>query len=232
MERNGVEAENSPVLDWFENACRSFIRCSSKAGQAYPALLADIGARASRPHSITQAQWEAVMGENPSKFKGRSNPVENVSWDDIQVFIKRLNQKEGTNKYRLPTEAEWEYAARAGTTSAYSFGDDADSLGRYAWYDGNSGDKTHPVGQKQPNPWGLHDMHGNIKEWVQDWYDQDYYAKSPARDPRGPSGGLFRVLRGGGWIDDAEDLRSAYRDSIFPNIRHYGFRLAFSLGHP
>jgi formylglycine-generating enzyme required for sulfatase activity len=179
-------------------------------------------------YEVTQAQWAAVMENNPSTFKGRSNPVEEVSWDDIQTFIKRLNQKEGHKRYRLPTEAEWEYAARAGTTSAYSFGDDEDSVGRYAWYVGNSGDKTHPVGQKQPNPWGLHDMHGNVWEWVQDWYGDQYYSDSPGTDPKGPSTGNVRVVRGGSWGGSAGRCRSANRFSVTPVFQDYvlGFRLA------
>jgi formylglycine-generating enzyme required for sulfatase activity len=135
--------------------------------------------RISRPfylgkYEVTQAQWEAVMGNNPSQFKGDPNsPVENVSWDDVQEFIKRLkrlNTRESGVKYRLPREAEWEYAAQAGTTTAYSFGNDPSQLGEYAWYGENANGETHPVGQKKPNPWGLYDMHGNVWEWVQDWY--------------------------------------------------------------
>ncbi|MDR1921074.1 MAG: formylglycine-generating enzyme family protein [Candidatus Adiutrix sp.] len=178
-------------------------------------------------YEVTQAQWEAVMGNNPSEFEGRNNPVENVSWDDVQEFINKLNQKEGGNKYRLPTEAEWEYAARAGTTSTYSFGDDAEALGRYAWYGENSGGTTHPVGQKEPNAWGLYDMHGNVWEWVQDWYDD--YSGSPATDPLGASSGSSRVFRGG---DNAWSCRSAFRSGDTPDARYdyLGFRLAFSPG--
>ena len=117
-------------------------------------------------YEVTQAQWEAVMGNNPAKFKGRHNPVEMVSWDDVQAFIKALNTKEGHSRYRLPTEAEWEYAARAGTTTDFSFGDNYRFLDQYAWFMDNSDRTTHPVGQKTPNPWGLYDMHGNVKEWV------------------------------------------------------------------
>jgi formylglycine-generating enzyme required for sulfatase activity len=148
-------------------------------------------------YAVTQAQWEAVMGSNPSYFKGRSNPVETVSWDDVQKFIWSLNIQEGNGCYRLPTEAEWEYACRAGTTGVYSYGDDAGSLGHYAWYAGNSGKKPHPVGQKEPNAWGLYDMHGNVWEWVQDWYDD--YSSASVTDPKGPASGSYRVLRGGGW---------------------------------
>ncbi|MCL2122613.1 MAG: formylglycine-generating enzyme family protein, partial [Desulfovibrionaceae bacterium] len=123
---------------------------------------------------VTQEQWQAVMGNNPSRFKGPDNPVEGVSWEDVREFIQRLNEKEGHRRYRLPTEAEWEYAARGGTSSRWSFGDDAGLLDQYAWYKDNSEDTTHPVGQKKSNPWGLHDMHGNVFEWVQDWYGGDY----------------------------------------------------------
>jgi formylglycine-generating enzyme required for sulfatase activity len=181
-------------------------------------------------YEVTQGEWEAVMGNNPSRFKGRGNPVENVSWNDVQMFIQRLSAKEG-KKYRLPTEAEWEYAARAGTTSQYSFGDDAGRAGQYAWYGKDSG-STHPVGQKQPNPWGLYDMHGNVWEWVQDWYDSSYYAQSPANDPGGPSGGDKRVLRGGGWFYSAGFLQSALRFYGTPDGRDEGsgFRLALSSG--
>jgi TPR repeat protein len=186
-------------------------------------------------YEVTQEQWMAVMRDRSrSRFEGRNNPVENVSWDDVQEFIRRLNSKERTDKYRLPTEAEWEYAARAGTTSAYSFGDDEGSLGRYAWYRRNSGEKTHPVGQKQPNPWGLYDMHGNVWEWVQDWYTLSYYADSPDTDPKGPSTGANRMLRGGSWNDIENYLRSAARKTNSPRARDdtYGFRLAISPDHP
>jgi formylglycine-generating enzyme required for sulfatase activity len=179
---------------------------------------------------VTQEQWSAVMGNNPSNVKGLNNPVEQVSWNDVQVFITRLNKQEGHSRYRLPTEAEWEYAARAGTTSAYSFGDDADSLGRYAWYQDNSGVETHAVGQKEPNAWGLYDMHGNVFEWVQDWYGARYYSNSPGADPKGPSSGEDRVIRGGGLDSDAWGCRSANRVEGAPKdpISDIGFRLALS----
>ncbi|GHV58266.1 hypothetical protein FACS189460_5780 [Deltaproteobacteria bacterium] len=160
-------------------------------------------------YEVTQAQWEEVMGSNPSYFKGRDNPVENVSWEDVQEFIKRLNQMEGTNKYRLPTEEEWEYAARAGSQTRYHFGDSERNLGEYAWYSGNSNDETHPVGQKKPNAWGLYDMAGNVWEWVED------------------GGG---VDRGGGWSIRAVDCRSASRFFNEHGFRDddLGFRLTFS----
>jgi formylglycine-generating enzyme required for sulfatase activity len=182
-------------------------------------------------YEVTQEQWEAVMGYNRSWFKGWSNPVDQMSWHDAQEFIRRLNKQEGHARYRLPTEAEWEYAARAGSTSAYSFDADAGPLGRYAWYgeDYKSG-ATHPVGQKQPNVWGLYDMHGNVFEWVQDWYGERYYSISSGTDPKGPSSGSFRVYRGGSWYFDAESCRSAIRNFNEPDYRNYdfGFRLALS----
>jgi formylglycine-generating enzyme required for sulfatase activity len=187
--------------------------------------------RISRPfylgkYEVTQAQWEAVMGNNPSQFKGNANhPVENVSWDDVQEFIRRLNAKEGGARYRLPTEAEWEYVARAGTTTHWSFGDSESQLGRYTWYDGNAKRQTHPVGQLQPNPWGLYDMHGNVYEWVQDWYGK--YASDTAVDPAGPSSGSVRVDRGGSWGSTARNCRSALRFLGAPGGRvdDLGFRL-------
>ena len=181
---------------------------------------------------VTQAQWMAVMGRNPSRFKGQSNPVEQVSWDDAQAFIRKLNQMEGHNRYRLPTEAEWEYAARAVSESTYSFGDDAVLMGRYAWYYDNSGLTTHPVGQKESNSFGLYDMHGNVWEWVQDWYGDTYYQSSPPSAPVGPPSGLFRVCRGGSWCNFAGDCSSARRNHGSPSFGHEenGFRVLLSPG--
>jgi formylglycine-generating enzyme required for sulfatase activity len=140
-------------------------------------------------YEVTQSEWMSVMdGANPSNFKGETLPVEQVSWDDARSFVRKLNQKEGTEKYRLPTEAEWEYAARAGTTTAYFFGDDEGSLGIYAWFGGNSGGKTRPVGGKSHNPWGLYDINGNVLEWVQDFFG--YYSGSAATDPMGLRGAI------------------------------------------
>ncbi|MDR2696368.1 MAG: formylglycine-generating enzyme family protein [Deltaproteobacteria bacterium] len=181
-------------------------------------------------YETTQAQWEAVMGNNPSKFKGPYKPVEQVSWHDAQEFIKRLNAREGHGRYRLPTEAEWEYAARAGTNGAWFFGDDANELSKYAWYGANAKNTTHPVGQKPANPWGLHDVYGNVWEWVQDWYGGSYSAKSPGHDPKGAAIGLYRVLRGGSWFRLAGSCRSGTRASEPPDHRgdSLGFRLALS----
>ncbi len=121
-------------------------------------------------HPVTQALWQTIMGNNPSNFKGENHPVEMVSWEDVQEFITNLNERTGENRYRLPTETEWEYACRSGSPGAYCFGDDESLLGGYAWYNTNSDSKTHPVGGKKPNSWGLYDMHGNVWEWCQDWY--------------------------------------------------------------
>ena len=182
-------------------------------------------------YPITQAQYQAVMGNNPSSFKNNpQNPVEKVSWNDAQAFCQKLSQITGKT-YRLPTEAEWEYACRAGTTTRYYFGDDDNQLGNYAWYDGNPNDTTHPVGQKKPNGWGLYDMSGNVWEWCEDdWHDS--YKNAPDdgtawidNDNRSQS---EKCLRGGSWLDFPYNCRSAIRSRINPGI-HYsvsGFRVA------
>jgi len=177
---------------------------------------------------VTQAQWEKVMGSNPSNFKGNDRPVEQVSWDDVQGFLQKLNQKSG-KKYRLPTEAEWEYAARSGGKQEKWAGtSNENQLGNYAWYNANSGSQTHPVGQKQPNGLGLYDMSGNVWEWCQDWYGS--YSASAQRDPQGPSSGSIRVSRGGSWGNDPRDVRSASRRRWNPGRRYdnLGFRLVLS----
>lgn len=182
-------------------------------------------------YEVTQAQWEEVMGDNPSKFKGPNHPVETVSWNDVRVFIRKLNEKEGHLRYRLPTEAEWEHAARASSITMYSFGNDAALLGDYAWY-GRNVDSTQPVGQKLPNAWGLHDMHGNVWEWVQDWDSEKQYREYPYADPKGPPSGWFRVFRGGSWFGIEEKLcRSSSRGNGYPDQRrdNIGFRLALDL---
>jgi formylglycine-generating enzyme required for sulfatase activity len=178
-------------------------------------------------YEVTQQQWREIMDYNPSYFKGDDLPVEQVSWYDMQEFIKKLNEKEGTNKYRLPSEAEWEYACRAGTATRYSFGDDKSKLGDYGWHHDNSGSKTHPVGQKKPNSWGLYDMHGNVWEWVLDsWHDN--YNGAPADGSAWESGdGARRVVRSGSWGDSARVCRSAFRTHGVPHFRDFygGFRL-------
>jgi formylglycine-generating enzyme required for sulfatase activity len=182
---------------------------------------------------VTQEQWAAVMGNNPSHFKGPKNPVEQVSWDDCQKFLEKLNAKIGTQRGKLvlPTEAYWEYACRAGSTTRYCFGDDESGLGEYAWYGSNSDNKTHPVGEKKPNAWGLYDMHGNVWEWCADWGDWDdgrYHANSPTDDPTGPATGSYRVFRGGSWKYPTRDCRSAIRFRDEPEDRYYdlGFRVS------
>jgi formylglycine-generating enzyme required for sulfatase activity len=182
-------------------------------------------------HEVTQEQWETVMDNNFSHFRGQDMPVENVSWEDVQEFIQRLNREaENGRRYRLPTEAEWEYAARAGSAGAYSFGDDSGMLDAHAWYLDNAEGTTHPVGTRAPNAWGLHDMHGNVWEWVADWYGHDYYADAPGTDPAGPPSGQDRVVRGGGWNIFGDLCRSANRDRGAPDSRtdRKGFRLAFT----
>ena len=172
-------------------------------------------------YQVTQEQWQAVMGGNPSMFEGPKNPVEQVSWHECQVFLDKLNEKYGGagGEFRLPTEAQWEYACRAGSKTRFSFGDDEERLVEYAWYESNSGGTTHPVGKKEPNAWGLYDMHGNVWEWCADWYDPGYYARSSADDPTGSEGGSGRVHRGGGWGYAGGRCRSAYRGSDGPGYR-------------
>jgi formylglycine-generating enzyme required for sulfatase activity len=186
-------------------------------------------------HEVTQAQWEAVMGSNPSQTKGDDLPVESVSWNDVQEFIDRLNEIEDTTKYRLPTEAEWEYAAKAGTTTSYSFGEigakEGPFLKDYAWYQANSYDRTHEVGEKLPNPWGLYDMHGNVAEFMQDsWVDNYSGAKEDGSAvDKGESS--LRVVRGGSYSSKENALESAYRTRVDPRDGNpnTGFRLVMDV---
>ncbi|HEX8068733.1 MAG TPA: formylglycine-generating enzyme family protein, partial [Pyrinomonadaceae bacterium] len=176
-------------------------------------------------YQVTQAQWQEVMGNNPSRFKGCEDcPVEMVSWEDAQEFLHKLNEMNSEYTYRLPTEAEWEYAARAGM-----MGDYAGDLGAIAWYDKNSDIKTHPVGHKQPNAFGLFDMHGNVWEWVQDWYHNSYVG-APTDGTAWLSDGeqKKRVVRGGSWSNAADFLRPSYRLRYNPSLHfdHCGFRVA------
>ena len=177
---------------------------------------------------VTQEQFAKMEMPDPSHFKGPQNPVEQVNWPQAVLYCNRRSQAEGlepcyneetvecnyqASGYRLPTEAEWEYACRAGTTTPYYLGGDPRKLGGAAWFKENAEKKTHPVAQKQPNPWGLCDMTGNVAEWCNDVYDKDYYKGSPAANPRGPAKGKLYALRGGGWASGAEALRSAARGS-------------------
>ena len=185
-------------------------------------------------YEVTQAQYKKVMGKNPSYFTGdkvaerhpqtgrfvkdvdsANHPVENVSHDDAVEFCRRLSEmpdeKAAGRRYRVPTEAEWEYACRAGSNTAFSFGNEAGDLGSHAWYEANSNGMTHAVGGKKPNAFGLYDMHGNVLEWCSDWYDEKYYASSPATDPTGPDSGSYRVMRGGSWLNAPFFVRCASR---------------------
>jgi len=197
-------------------------------------------------HLVTQEQYEKLIGDNPSRWKGKTNPVEQMRWSDAVRYSNARSKAEGlqacydlntwkcnfaANGYRLPTEAEWEYACRAGTTTAYSFGDDVSKLKAYAWFEDNSGGKPRPVGQKPANPWGLYDMHGNLWEWCNDFYKVDYFQESPKENPRGPETGETKVLRGGAWKFSDENCRCGYRYNENPGYADvcfgydiYGFR--------
>lgn len=188
-------------------------------------------------HEVTQEAYEKLgtleAFPNPSHFKGATLPVEQIKWDQAARFCNARSRFEGlkpcynedtaecdfeADGYRLPTEAEWEYACRAGTETEYSFGGDARKLGDYGWSAENSGKKTHPIGQKRANPWGLVDMHGNVAEWCQDVFDATYYKTSPERNPRGPAEGKEYALRGGSWKSTTDTLRSSYRVGETPGF--------------
>jgi len=179
---------------------------------------------------VTQKQWNKIMGSNQPYFKRDNLPIENVSSNNLEYFIYRLNRETG-KKYRLPTEAEWEYAARGGNKSkGYKYAG-SNNIDDVAWYDKNSGGKTHPVGLKTSNELGIHDMSGNVREWVNDWYDGGYYKESPKNNPAGPARGLGRVYRGGSWFDNAQSCRVSYRNYFYPSNSgdfFLGFRLALS----
>ena len=173
---------------------------------------------------VTQGHWQSVMGTNPSHFQGANLPTENVSWGDAQNFIIKINEMENLPTgyhYALPTKAQWEYACRADEKGPYSGG----SLDEVGWYYENSGGKTHEVGQKKANAWGLQDMHGNVWEWCADWYE---YTLKGGTDPTGPSTGVYRVHRGGSWNDLASGCRAAFRNRYYPGDRNHflGFRPA------
>jgi formylglycine-generating enzyme required for sulfatase activity len=191
-------------------------------------------------YEVTQSEYQQVMTTNPSYFQGEKikgdssrRPVERVAWRDAVEFCKRLSElpeeKKAGRIYRLPTEAEWEYACSCGSNAAYSFGDSPNSLGDFAWFYENSNEQTHPVGQKKPNAWGLYDMPGNVWEWCSDRHGE--YPKGAVTDPVGPSQGLYRVLRGGSYRGDASDCLSANRSwhfPAFPSNNTFGFRVALS----
>jgi formylglycine-generating enzyme required for sulfatase activity len=195
---------------------------------------------------VTQAEYEKVMGNNPSRWPGRANPVEQIRWSDAVRYCNGRSRLEGLepcydlqnwtcnfqcNGYRLPTEAEWEYACRAGTNTLYFFGDDPSQLRNYAWFDKNSSRRPRPVGRKLPNPFGLFDMSGNVWQWCNDFYQVDYYEHSPKKDPKGPEAGDSKVVRGGSWSAEASQCRSSYRFHEDPSYTDvcfgydvYGFR--------
>lgn len=195
---------------------------------------------------VTQEEFQRVMGENPSRWKGAKNPVEQVRWSDAVRYCNKRSEMEGLEPcydvkswkcnfeatgYRLPSEAEWEYACRAGSATEYFFGSNPSRLGEYAWYDKNSGNKTHPVAQKKPNAWGLYDICGNVWEWCNDFYGVDYYKGSPKENPKGPESGKTKVLRGGAFRFSAENSRCGYRYNENPGYADvcfgydiYGFR--------
>jgi formylglycine-generating enzyme required for sulfatase activity len=183
-------------------------------------------------HPVTQAQWQTVMGANPSRFQGPTLPVETVGWKDCRTFCEKLEMLD-RKPYRMPTEAEWEYACRAGTTTPYFFGTldpgGPDTLSVYAWYGRGPDKKTHPVGEKKPNPWGLYDTYGNVWEWVADGYGK--YPKEPVVDPQGSGAGEYRIVRGGGYSDPAGECRSAARMDFTPNRRidYIGVRVCYHL---
>ena len=195
---------------------------------------------------VTQEHYQRIMGDNPSRWQGEKNPVEQVRWSDAVRFCNKRSTLEGfvpcydleswecnfdADGYRLPTEAEWEYACRAGTQTAYFMGNDSSKLADYAWFDKNSGGHPRPVGQKQPNPWGLYDSCGNLWQWCNDFYQVDYYEVSLEENPRGPETGDSKVVRGGAWKFSAESCRAGYRYNENPGYADvcfgydiYGFR--------
>jgi formylglycine-generating enzyme len=200
---------------------------------------------------VTQELFQKVTGSNPSRWKADKNPVEQVRWSDAVKFCNKRSEMEGlkpcydvtkwqcdfsANGYRLPTEAEWEYACRAGTTTDYFFGATPDKLKDFAWFEKNSGGRPKPVGQKKPNPWGLYDMAGNVWQWCNDFYKVDYYKESPKIDPRGPVAGQNKVVRGGAWRFSDDNCRSGYRYNESPGYADvcfgydiYGFRCVRNL---
>src|SRR5207244_10067049 len=184
-------------------------------------------------YEVTQAEFDKYQLPNPSHFKGPKLPVEQVTWAQAAIYCNARSKAEGLTPcynedtaacnfeaegYRLPTEAEWEYACRAGPATDYSFGNDGRKLGDHAWFADNAGNKTHPVGQQKPNAWGLFDMHGNVAEWCNDIYDKNYYRSSPAENPHGPADGKEYVLRGGSWKSAADALKSSYRLAESPGF--------------
>ena len=183
-------------------------------------------------YTVTQEQWQQIMGYNPSRSKGAKKPVEQVSWNDCHKFLTKLNEKIMGRHFRLPTEAEWEYACRAGSNGDYNY--ESGRLDENAWYISNAGFRSHPVGEKKPNAWGLYDMHGNVWEWCQDVYHKTYEGAPTDGSARTQGGESDRVLRGGSWGDSAPSLRSASRIANYPDGRQdvFGLRVAMDVGTP
>ncbi len=217
----------SPPNDANANAGAGLRRANA---DEFPQHQVAVKAFALGKYEVTQEQWHEIMGEYPSFNRGRTLPVETVSWDEAQTYVARLSAKTGKH-YRLPTEAEWEYAARAGTTTLFSFGDDPAQMDRYSWYRDNSGAKAHPVGEKLPNPFGLHDMHGNVWEWVQDCYTPTYDGASADGSAAPDKPNCPRVIRDGSGVDIPKSLRVAERYSNTTDYRNgnLGFRVARTL---
>ncbi len=230
---NGVDFEMAPVEGGTFTMGATKEQGSDAWNDEKPAHEVTVSGFAIGKYPVTQALWRAVMGNNPSEFSGDGNPVECVSWNDCQEFIEKLNGRlnlpdASGREFRLPTEAEWEYAARGGNRSKGYKYSGSDNLGEVAWYDGNSGGKTHPVGQKKGNELGICDMSGNVWEWCGDWYGA--YPSVAQRDPQGPSSGSDRVLRGGSWDNFARNCRVSRRIDFDPDSGDYnfGFRLVLA----
>ena len=201
---------------------RAFVRATGYKTEAERSGGAIVPTADGRAGLKVDATWAS-----PGFVQTERDPVVCVNWNDAQAFIAWLNAKEGTRAYRLPTEAEWEYACRAGSEGAYGFGDDANLLVLYAWTDATAGGRTHPAGSKQANAWGLFDMHGNVWQWCQDWFDEKTYVSTLVTDPKGPATGEWRVMRGGSWYSHADRCRASFRGGNFPTSRFsfVGFRV-------
>ena len=214
---------------WVEGGTFRMGATSEQDGDAYdnekPAHSVTLSSYYIGKTEVTQALWKAVMGSNPSNFRGDNLPVECVSWNDCQAFIRKLNALTGQN-FRLPTEAEWEFACRGGNNSRGYKYSGSNYIDNVAWYGDNSGDKTHPVATKLPNELGIYDMSGNVWEWCSDWYGK--YSSGAQANPKGPYDGSFRVVRGGSWDDNAKGCRSSNRTCNSPGYRsnYLGLRLS------